>query len=349
MRELSLRNLLCWLCPSPFLWFCVASWLASVASAAAVDAPGILRLRASRTSTTGSITSASPRRQTAIYHFGSAGYASALLPKGLPGDEINRADETLEPGDDTMDTIEKSSAGTIVLLGLASVICPMIACILPRFRKSDTIPLHQGYADVPGSEVLGYRSTLAHGSLTTSTTTRLAAGLVAPPQGTQFFYIGEETVDTVEDAENADATESQTVTGFHSAGLEPPPTESEPEAELCPESNSASPSHHPQTQIQTVPPPVMLPRLAQPVADPAVAALPALPTADGSKCPSRCRMLMLYASPLCRTDLRGPVQLPALCFEKEWRTILTASAEARCGPAAFAARALTSGAQIVNR
>lgn len=32
-----------------------------------------------------------------------------------------------------------------------------------------------------------------------------------------------------------------------------------------------------------------------------------------------------------------------LCFEKEWKTVLKASAEAHCGPTAFAARALTSG------
>ena len=241
MRERSLRILLCRLCPSPFIWFCVASWLASVASASAAADTEVLRLRASRSaSSIGSFSSASPRRQTAIYRFGS----SALLPKGVDGPEIASIDapENQQAEDeavDAVDTVEKSlPAGTMILLGLASLIFPMIVYICPRLRKSDTIPLHQGYAAVPRSEVIGHGADFPHGAPLTNSTIHLPPAQSA--QGTQFFYIGEENA--TDATENADADEPQAMVGYTSA-LEAPPTESEPEAELCPESNVPSPSH----------------------------------------------------------------------------------------------------------
>ena len=122
------------LCPSPFIWFCVASWLASVASASAAADTEVLRLRASRSaSSIGSFSSASPRRQTAIYRFGS----SALLPKGVDGPEIASIDapENQQAEDeavDAVDTVEKSlPAGTMILLGLASLIFPMMFTFAP--------------------------------------------------------------------------------------------------------------------------------------------------------------------------------------------------------------------------
>ena len=326
----------------------MASWLASVASASAAADTEVLRLRASRSaSSIGSFSSASPRRQTAIYRFGS----SALLPKGVDGPEIASIDarENQQAEDeavDAVDTVEKSlPAGTMILLGLASLIFPMIVYICPRLRKSDTIPLHQGYAAVPRSEVIGHGADFPHGAPLTNSTIHLPPAESA--QGTQFFYIGEENA--TDATENADADEPQAMVGYTSA-LEAPPTESEPEAELCPESNVPSPSHTAQVNQITVPAAVTLPKLAQPIPQSShsvhSSVLPEAFQPEDAKGSTRSRMLMLYASPLCRTDARGPAPLPALCFEKEWKTVLKASAEAHCGPTAFAARALTSGVPV---
>ena len=245
------------------------------------------------------------------------------MPRGLPdGLEIARVDEPVPTKQaDATETIERSlPVGTVILAGLASLIFPLIVYICPKLRKSDTIPLHQGYAAVPRSEVIGHGVAFPHGAPLTNST--------RPAQETQFFYIGEN--------ENTENDAEFQVTGN---GTEAP-TESEPEAELCPDSNVPSPSHTAQITL-TVPAPVML-STPQPVQPASHSVLPEAFHEDPKS--TRCRMLMLYASPLCQIDARrGPVPLPALCFEKEWKTVLKASAEAHCGPSSFAARSLTSG------
>lgn len=325
MRELSLRILR--LCPSPFIWFFVASWLASASAAAAVEAPEeVVRYKNFRSSL-----DASPRRQTAIYRFGS----SALMPKDLPTLDIARVDlpqEEVKAVANDAEAEKNWPVGAMVLLGLASLIFPIIAYLFPKFRKSETIPLHQGYATVPRSEVIGHSPAFTPGAVLTQSTTHQPEETAQP---TQFFYIGEENVYAESQPDSPEPPEA--------------PTESEPEAELCPESTVTSPSHQTPhiTQTERVPAPVMLPRLPQPVSFPQTP--PVLPAAfdqhedPSTKENSHCRMLMLYASPLCRLDARGPVPLPALCIEKGWKNVLNASAEAHCGPSTFAARALTSG------
>ena len=194
---------------------------------------------------------------------------------------------------------EKSFPTSLVLLGAASLIFPILACLRPC-RKETTIPLHHSYAALP-SEI-----GLAHSELATGTTSDQPA---AP--STQFFYIG--------DAQEAEVEASAEASSDH-------PTESEPEAELCPDAA-----------------PVVLPRLPQAVS---LQTLPPRilpePYIDSERSPSPKRFLMLYASPLCRLDSRGPTALPPLGYEKEWKSILKASEEMRSA-ATFAARPLTSG------
>jgi len=180
MRELSLRILR--LCPSPFIWFFVASWLASASAAAAVEAPEeVVRYKSFRSSL-----DASPRRQTAIYRFGS----SALMPKDLPTLDIARVDLPQEEMA-ANDAEEKNwPVGAMVLLGLASLIFPIIAYLCPKFRKSETIPLHS-YATVPRSEVIGHSPAFTPGAVLTQSTTHQPEETAQP---TQFFYIGEGNV-----------------------------------------------------------------------------------------------------------------------------------------------------------
>ena len=195
-----------------------------------------------------------------------------LLPKPAAENSVASLDVAV----DAEVQEEKPFPSSMVLLGAASLIFPILACLRPC-RKETTIPLHHSYTSLP-SEIIGG---LAHSELATGTTSD------QPSAPTQFFYIG-------------DAPEA--------------PTESEPEAELCPDAA-----------------PVVLPRLPQAVSlqtlPPRILPEPYIDSERSSFCAKR--FLMLYASPLCRLDSRGPLPLPRLSYEKEWKTIL--KDPKRCG------------------
>lgn len=322
-RQLSLRT---FLCPSPFIWVFFASWLASWASCAAtaIEAPEpeVAHLRAG-----------GGRRQNAIYKYyisSLSSGASDLAPKAPIDLEIASTEPIPEQAaeQEARDQGIWPAVVMCALFGVGSILfrfcwmCKRLGCC-----KSGTIPLH-GYASVPRSEVIGHESVVHGAALTLA---HQPVDQIGEPVPTQFFYIGDESA----------VEESQAVSGYNSESL---PTESEPEAELCPDAPTSGADQSDQAQAV-----VELPRLPQPMFQPVAAQmLPELYVQpDEATCSakdnSRCRLLMLYASPLCRIDSRGPSPLPSLGFEKEWKTVLKASAEAQSGPSTFAARPLTSG------
>ena len=341
MRQLSLRAVP--FCTSPFVWLFVASFVASwvpcEAAAVEVPEPDVLRLRAKMMRPSAPV--AAVRRQSAIYRYS---YSSALLlPKASNSIEVANVESNPEHSE-ADESIEKNwPAGTVILLGLGSLLLPLLPCLIctrPANRKSDTIPLH-GYAPVPRSEVIGHES-LAHSALTTSHQP-FDQRLGETPPETQFFYIG----DAHEESHGA------SISGYNSEAL---PTESEPEAELCPDAPMPVSQKVPEKEkLQADVEEVVVPKVMQPVflpVDPPL--LPELYVQPSEEAllsrevsrDSRCRLLMLYASPLCRLDARGPTPLPGLGFEKEWKSVLKASAEVQGGPSTFAARPLTSGAKF---
>ncbi|CAE8731138.1 unnamed protein product [Polarella glacialis] len=143
-----------------------------------------------------------------------------------------------------------------------------------------------------------------------------------------------------------------------------PQTESEPEAELYPESGCSTPRQGRVMQSQPFPLPLVQPlsgvafqgAAERPLPAPAAARRTGLPRQEAAREDNYAavhgsgKVLMLYASPLCRLDASfgGPVPMPPLPFEREWEeVVLTPHGEAqhlRSRPAiTLAASCLTAG------
>jgi len=175
-----------------------------------------------------------------------------------------------------------------------------------------------------------------------------------------YFWIGDE--EQPEQPSTAQHLDDQTT----SRPLSPvaPQTESEPEAELYPESGCSTPRQGRVMQSQPFPLPLVQPlsgvafkgAAERPLPAPAAARRTGLPRQEAAREDNYAavhgsgKVLMLYASPLCRLDASfgGPVPMPPLPFEREWEeVVLTPHGEAqhlRSRPAiTLAASCLTAG------
>eukprot|EP00930_Biecheleria_cincta_P066284 TRINITY_DN5236_c0_g1_i2.p1 TRINITY_DN5236_c0_g1~~TRINITY_DN5236_c0_g1_i2.p1 ORF type:complete len:1116 (-),score=168.42 TRINITY_DN5236_c0_g1_i2:70-3417(-) len=218
-------------------------------------------------------------------------------------------------------------AAAAVFLALLSLIARTCCALLPSMQKDANCSLACSYTV---AEPIGSASIL--------TSSGGAGGVRANPADdsrvtTSYYWIGDED----ESAENA---QDEHVDGTQAEGHQPEPdqlaqasstlTESEPEAELHPESRCSTPRepsgasvHLRGVEFQRAPelslPPAWqvepsFPRPSVQVDDSSGELAVVTPIG---------KVLMLYASPLCRLDpMRGPLTMPSINFEREWEEVL---------------------------
>jgi len=219
-------------------------------------------------------------------------------------------------------------AAAAVFLALLSLLARTCCALLPSMQKAK---------DADFSFAYGYTVAEPTGSASTLTSSDDARGVRTSPDGnsqvtTSYYWIGDE----VESAQNA---QEENVDESRAESHRPEPdqiahapstlTESEPEAELHPESRCDTPrepsgaSVHLRGVAFERAPQLSLPPAWQ--VEPSFSR-PVVPIDDSSGKHGAApigKVLMLYASPLCRLDpMRGPLTMPSISFEREWEEVL---------------------------